>query len=119
MPCGSNRRRNPNLRSFSPAVTPGSLQASPASRGLREVDMRGLSLLLLLTLAAPAVAADPTPVRITVAPATVELTGARDRQGVVVQAEYADGSTRDVTAAATFAFDKPVATATNGFVAPT
>jgi hypothetical protein len=59
------------------------------------------------------------PVRITVSPDAIELTGARDRQGLVVQAEFADGSTQDVTASATFALDQPVATITNAFLAPT
>ncbi|VTT99637.1 Uncharacterized protein OS=Singulisphaera acidiphila (strain ATCC BAA-1392 / DSM 18658 / VKM B-2454 / MOB10) GN=Sinac_5682 PE=4 SV=1: PSCyt2: PSD1 [Gemmataceae bacterium] len=70
-----------------------------------------------LLFALPAAAAEP--VRVTVAPAAVELTGARDRQGLVVQAEFADGSTRDVTAAAAFALDKPVAEVRNAFLAPT
>jgi hypothetical protein len=68
-------------------------------------------------MASPATAADP--VRIHVDPPTIELSGARDRQGMVVQAELADGSTRDVTSAAEMTFDKPVAAVTNGFVAPT
>jgi hypothetical protein len=72
--------------------------------------------LVALLFASPAVAADP--VRVTVAPDAVALAGARDRQGLVVQAEYADGSTRDVTATATFALDAPVATVTNAFLAP-
>ena len=73
---------------------------------------------VLLAVASPAVAADPAPVRITVSPDAVELSGARDRQGLVVQALFADGSTKDVTAAATFALDNPVATVTNAFLAP-
>jgi hypothetical protein len=77
-----------------------------------------LTAAFALLLAGPAAAADPAPARVTVSPAAIDLTGARDRQGVVVQAVDPDGSTRDVTAAAEFAFDKPVATAINGFVAP-
>ena len=73
---------------------------------------------VLFAIASPVLAAEPTPVRITVAPSAVELAGARDRQGLVVQAEFADGSTKDVTANATFALDKPVATVTNAFLAP-
>jgi hypothetical protein len=71
---------------------------------------------LALVMAAPAFAADP--VKLVVAPASVELTGARDRQGLTVQALFADGSTRDVTATAEMTLDKPVATVTNGFLAP-
>ncbi len=71
---------------------------------------------VLVAVVAPVRAAEP--VRITVAPDRVDLTSARDRQGVVVQAEFADGSTKDVTASATFALDKPVATITNAFLAP-
>ncbi|MBA4191361.1 MAG: cell surface protein [Planctomycetaceae bacterium] len=76
------------------------------------------SLLVLIAFAAPALGAQPVPVRITVAPTEVELSGARDRQGIVVQAQFADGSTRDVTAQAQFTFEKPFAKATNGFLAP-
>jgi hypothetical protein len=75
-----------------------------------------LAPIVLLWLASPVLAGDP--VRITVSPEAVELTGARDRQGLVVQAEFADGSTRDITATATYALDKPVATITNAFLAP-
>ncbi|HUG66538.1 MAG TPA: DUF1549 and DUF1553 domain-containing protein [Pirellulaceae bacterium] len=42
------------------------------------------------------------PAKINVYPADVQLTTARDRQSLIVQAEYADGITRDVTAEATF-----------------
>jgi hypothetical protein len=80
--------------------------------------MRLLLTALALAVAPHALAAGPVPVRILVAPPSVELTGARDRQGLVVQAEFADGSTQDVTAAAKMTFDKPIATVTNGFVAP-
>jgi len=38
------------------------------------------------------------PVRIVVVPNAIELSTARDRQSIVVQAEFADGSTREVTA---------------------
>jgi uncharacterized protein DUF1549/uncharacterized protein DUF1553 len=79
--------------------------------------MRWISLLLVVIAAGPASAAEPAPVRIAVAPESIELTGARDRQGVVVQAVFADGSTRDATASATFALDKPVAGITNAFLA--
>jgi hypothetical protein len=78
--------------------------------------MRPLTLVVVLYAAAPA-AADP-PVRLVVQPAAVELSGPRDRQGLVVQGEYADGSTRDLSAEAKFTFDKPVATVTNAFLAP-
>src|SRR5262245_21954526 len=80
--------------------------------------MRWLPLLVVLVAAGPVSAAEPAPVRIAVSPDVVDLIGARDRQGLVVQAEFADGSTRDVTASATFTLDKPVATVTNGFLAP-
>src|SRR5262249_58208630 len=67
---------------------------------LRFPDMRWFLLLIVCVPASSACAADDKPVRITVSPSAVELTGARDRQGLIVQAELADGSTRDVTAAA-------------------
>ncbi len=45
--------------------------------------------------------------KVEVFPAEVELSTARDRQGLVVQATYADGITRDVTARAAFALADP------------
>ena len=80
--------------------------------------MRSLWLGMALFVASPVGAADPVPVRIHVDPPSVELSGARDRQGMVVQAELPDGSARDVTSAAAMTFDQPVATVTNAFVAP-
>src|ERR1700733_11631251 len=41
--------------------------------------------------------APPKPAEILVYPPDVELTTARDRQSLIVQARYADGITRDVT----------------------
>ncbi len=71
----------------------------------------------LFTMATSVTAAESA-VSITVSPASIELTGARDRQGLVVQAAFADGSTQDVTAEATFALEKPIATIANAFLAP-
>lgn len=48
------------------------------------------------------VAQEAAPAMIHVYPADVQLTTARDRQSLIVQAEYADGITRDVTAEAKF-----------------
>jgi Protein of unknown function (DUF1553)/Protein of unknown function (DUF1549) len=65
--------------------------------------------------------APPTPVkleRIRVVPEAVELSTARDRQSIVVQAEYDDGSTRDVTAEASASIEPAVATVQDGIVAP-
>jgi hypothetical protein len=53
-----------------------------------------------------------------VAPESIELSTARDRQSIVVQAEYADGSTRDITASATATIDSGVAAIEEGVVAP-
>jgi hypothetical protein len=78
--------------------------------------MRAIWIVLGICWPVFAVAAEP--VRITVSPTTVELTGARDRQGLVVQAEFADGSTRDVTAEANYSLDQPIVTIQNAFLAP-
>jgi hypothetical protein len=67
---------------------------------------------LLMLLAAPPA------VRLEVRPAAVELSSVRDRQPVSVQAIHPDGHTADVTAAASFTLDKPVATVTDGVLAP-
>ncbi len=48
-------------------------------------------------------AEDPKPTKINVYPADVLLTTVRDIQSIIVQAEYADGLTRDVTKEAKFA----------------
>jgi hypothetical protein len=57
-------------------------------------------------------------VRIRVFPDSIELSTARDRQGIVVQAEYSDGSTKDVTALAPASIDGSVATVAAGIVTP-
>jgi hypothetical protein len=72
---------------------------------LREVSMRPnrtLTLALLLALAAaPAVMADAAITKVEVSPPEINLSTVQDRQSIVVQAIYADGITRDVTAQAT------------------
>jgi hypothetical protein len=57
--------------------------------------------------------------RLRVFPASIELSSARDRQSIVVQAEYADGSTRDVTAKANASIEPAIASVKGGIVAPT
>lgn len=56
--------------------------------------------LLLMLAAAPARAQEPAPIAIDVFPGDLTLLTARGRQTFVVQASYADGLTRDVTAKA-------------------
>jgi hypothetical protein len=51
-------------------------------------------------------------------PGAIELSTARDRQSIVVQAEYDDGSTRDVTAFVTSTVEPGVASVRDGIVAP-
>ncbi len=66
--------------------------------------MRAPAFLLLALLGTgfgSALADGPAPTKIEVYPPDVNLSNARDRQLVVVQATYADGLTRDVTAEAT------------------
>src|SRR5690349_3498371 len=46
---------------------------------------------------APAVETPTAMTELAVYPPEIQLTGARDRQSIVVQATYADGITRDVT----------------------
>jgi len=55
----------------------------------------------------PAQAQAPAPVSITVSPAQVHLSTRRDQQSIIVQATYADGITRDVTAEAQYALAQP------------
>lgn len=77
-----------------------------------------VSIGLILLMATAAGAAEPVVARLTVSPPNIELTGARDRQGVVVQAELADGSTKDVTALAKLTVSQPVARVANAVLAP-
>jgi hypothetical protein len=58
------------------------------------------------------------PERVRVTPGAIELSTARDRQAIVVQAEYADGSTQEVTAIAGASIESGVATVREGIVAP-
>jgi hypothetical protein len=60
--------------------------------------MNTATLLTLLALAAPGFAAEVAPSKVEVFPPDINLTTIRDRQLVVVQATYPDGTTRDVTA---------------------
>jgi hypothetical protein len=53
-----------------------------------------------------------------VLPASISLTGARDRQAIVVLLREKDGSTRDVTASARIEINPQVATVASGFLAP-
>ncbi len=58
------------------------------------------------------------PIQLRLTPESVELSTARDRQSIVVQAEYPDGSTRDVSAFVTASIEPAVATVRDGIVAP-
>ena len=73
------------------------------------------ALLLVLLISGPSLAANQCELQSR--PEAIELVGARDRQGIVVQAEFADGSTKDVSASAS-SLDKPIAI-TNAFLRPT
>jgi len=78
---------------------------------------RAASLALaLVALAAAARGDTPALVAVDVHPASVQLAGSRDRQSLVVQATYADGITRDVTATATLAAADPAIAALDGRV---
>ncbi len=61
----------------------------------------------------------PAPVAVRVFPTNVLLTTKADRQSMVIQAEYADGVTRDVTAESTFALgNKALAKVEKGILTP-
>ncbi len=81
-----------------------------------------LCLLLLFCLPGLGLAAGAEdaakPLTISTFPASVALTSARDRQGIIVQAEYADGSTREVTALCQSTIEPAVASVQDGIVAP-
>src|SRR6476661_5205760 len=67
------------------------------------------ALAVLGGLAAPGLAQQPgaAVAQLEAFPADINLTTARDRQSVVIQATYADGITRDVTKEAKLAIAKP------------
>ena len=95
----------------------------PEVRGRRRVRPGAEFAWLLLMLTGTSVAEGPSAVqmrlrRIVVNPAAIELSTARDRQSIVVQAEYADGSTHDVTSSATASCGSGVAAVDSGIVAP-
>ncbi len=75
--------------------------------------MTNLALLALLALPG---GDEPNDVR--VYPPDVELSSARDRQSMVVQATYPDGTTRDVTGEAGFSLAQPLAEIKNGVLTP-
>jgi hypothetical protein len=65
---------------------------------------QGAALALFMAVSLPLQAKAPAVTELKVYPPEVELTTARARQSLVVQAIYADGVTRDVTGMASFAF---------------
>jgi hypothetical protein len=69
--------------------------------------LRSLIVLVCLSTASSALAGEPVPSKVEVFPAEVELSTARDRQSLVVQASYPDGITRDVTDRATWTLANP------------
>lgn len=77
---------------------------------------RIVSALIVVWTLGSITAAEPT--AIVVFPPTVELSTMRDRQGMIVQATFADGSTRDVTGEAEFTLDQPIANVTHGELSP-
>src|SRR3954464_9937316 len=66
--------------------------------------------------APPLLAGEAALTRVEVFPNEVSLTTARDRQSLVVQATYADGITRDVTAEAAMTPANPALVRRDGFV---
>ena len=70
---------------------------------MRLQQSRITALVLLIAATAQVASAEaPKPAQLNVYPADVQLTTVRDRQSVIVQAEFPDGITRDVTAEAKF-----------------
>ena len=83
---------------------PATIQTDPARPAARTLEVaipmiRTLPLLLALSSATPAFG-DAALTKVEVSPPEINLATARDRQSVVVQATFADGITRDVTAEA-------------------
>ncbi len=72
--------------------------------------------LLIASTVQPTLADGPKPAQINVYPAEVQLTTVRDRQSLIVQAQYPDGITRDVTAEAKFSLSNGELAALEGNV---
>ena len=77
---------------------------------------RTLLAFLALGVASPLLAGEASLTRVEVFPNDINLTNARDRQALVVQATYADGITRDVTAEAVLTPANPALVRRDGFV---
>ncbi|MFQ3649283.1 MAG: DUF1549 and DUF1553 domain-containing protein [Gemmataceae bacterium] len=60
----------------------------------------------------------PAPTKLHVFPSAVDLSDLRDRQAIIVQAEYPDGSLREVSAEATYSLDEPIAKIAQAELAP-
>ncbi|MEX2286794.1 MAG: DUF1549 domain-containing protein [Planctomycetaceae bacterium] len=85
---------------------------------IRRATFSGAVIAVLLGTTAHA--DEPKPAALHVYPENVQLTTSRDRQSLAVQAEYADGLTRDVTALATISLANPqLARFENATVYPT
>ena len=65
--------------------------------------LRSVVTLATFCMVAPAFSQDEVPAKVQVFPQAVSLTTQLDQQSLIVQAIYANGITRDVTAAAEFA----------------
>jgi len=108
-------RRDLDLRQ---PATPDEAIAQHSTRG---VALRAILLaaLLLACFVTGATTPSPTLVDLKVFPTTVDLHHRRDRQLLVVQATYADGTTRDASSQARYAFAEPgIAKLTNATVYP-
>jgi Protein of unknown function (DUF1549)/Protein of unknown function (DUF1553) len=77
---------------------------------------RALLAFLALGLVSPLLAGEATLSKLEVFPNEVSLTTGRDRQSLVVQATFADGLTRDVTAEAAMTPANPALVRRDGFV---
>jgi Protein of unknown function (DUF1549)/Protein of unknown function (DUF1553) len=78
--------------------------------------VRTFLALLALGVTTPSIAGEAALSKLEVFPGDVHLSTARDRQSLVVQATYADGITRDVTAQATFTPANPALVRREGAV---
>lgn len=69
---------------------------------MRMLPLNRTAILWIIMLALPLTAVAEDPIAVRVFPTDVHLTTIRDRQSLIVQAEYASGLTQDVTAEAKF-----------------
>ena len=105
MNCGFVRPKRHRVRLVNEADSVGKPTTMRSFTTLAQTSV--LSFVWLLALSGGVFGQGPALTKIEVSPPDINLNTTRDRQSFIVQATYADGITRDVTAEAKVAFTNP------------